>query len=164
MPTNTEWVFNRNYHDHDQVAQFWPAYKAVYDELVADGQYPYNDSFKGRIPGIEGACEDTAIYLLQGTRHLNDLQVKIDAAVAEGCQPLDPDFTGPEKFRRVINYGWSTGGTGWTEWPDARISRCNNGRPTDTDPFGSGPAQYRVLPKGARTRGYTIYGSILVQP
>ena len=60
------WTFSKDYKDLEQVGEFYPAYLAVYESLRAAGEYPYNDSFKGRIPGIEGPQEDTAIYLLQG--------------------------------------------------------------------------------------------------
>lgn len=151
-------TFNKKYDDHDQVAEFFPAYMAVYEEITGAGRYPYNDSFKGRIPGIEGPNEDTAIYLLQGTRYLQELQVQIDAALADGCEPLD-SLDIETKFSRVIHYGFYMGGTGWQEWNDARL--IPQDRPKQAAITGGIKA---VLPKGKRTHGHFISGGkILVK-
>ena len=72
------WKFNGNYYDRVQVEEFYPAYLAVYEELKAAGKYPYNDLFNGRIPGIEGPDEDTAIYMLQGIRLVREREARKD--------------------------------------------------------------------------------------
>lgn len=132
------------------MAEFFPTYMAVYEEITAAGHYPYDSSFKGRIPGITGPSEDTAIYLLQGTRHLRELQVQIDAALADGCEPLD-SLDVETKFSRVIHYGFYMGGTGWQEWKNARLI-----------PHDSGSIK-AVLPKGKRTHGHYVSGKVLVK-
>lgn len=58
--------FNGDYQDLTQVYPFFADFKKEYQKLKTAGQYPYNSSFKGKIAGIQGADEDTAIYLLQG--------------------------------------------------------------------------------------------------
>lgn len=58
------WTWDNDYRNLKQVEEFYPAYLAIYEPLRAAGQTAYNDLFKGRIPGIEGPREDTAIYLL----------------------------------------------------------------------------------------------------
>lgn len=147
---NNVWCFNRNYRDHNQVAPFTEAYMARYDELTAAGKYPYNDSFRGHIPGIEGPDEDTAIYLLQGARHFFDWQTSVDEAMADGCAwfdtaPAEGTFV---RFSRVIHVGFEMGGTGWREWNDARIVSVGEGR----------AVTLAVLPKGKRTKGHILCG------
>lgn len=145
-----QWRFNGNYQDLDQVAEFFAGYIAAFEAL--DGAYPYNDLFKGRIPGIEGEHEDTAIYLLQGTRSLIDLFLQLAEARADGCVDLD-ELTEATKFSRIIEYGWYSGGTGFREWNDARLLPQTNPRQAAI----TGPAR-AVLPKGKRTHGHLLSG------
>lgn len=151
--TTTTFRFNRNYHDHDQIAEFMPAYTARYDELAATGKYPYNDSFKGHIPGIEGPDEDTAIYLCQSKRHLNEHAAKIEAALADGYRHLDrAEVTAtPVRYRSVVHHSFQNGETGWEEWADARLLTFNQGR------------SIGVLPKGKQTRGHLLTSQIMVK-
>lgn len=144
-------LFNRDYKDHGQVADHLPAYMAVFDELTAAGRYPYDASFEGRIPGIAGRDEKTAIYLLQGLRHLNELSAQVDAAVADGFSCLPPGNVGsePVRYREVVEYGFYMGGTGWRTWSGARLLRCRH--------------SVVVMPKGARTNGHTVTGHLLVK-
>jgi hypothetical protein len=152
----TTWQFNKNYKDLNQVAAFLPDYLTVYDEIRKTGQYPYNDSFKGRVSGIEGEDEDTAIYLLQKTRHqfelqakVFELQAKVNEALDTGFQPLDT-VDSETKFTSVIHYAFENGETGWQRWNQARVIPHNN----------NGMA---VLPKGKRTHGHILYGKVLVK-
>lgn len=145
-------VFDKNYDNLGQVAEFLSTYLAVHAEIVAAGHYPYDDSFKGRIPGIEGPNEDTAIYLLQGTRHIMELNSRIDAAVADGFVAiLAEEVTGTTKYTGIVHYGFYSGGTGWNEWANARLVRLTEQRST------------MVLPKGHRTHGSLVYGKLLVK-
>ncbi len=143
-------TFNRNYKDLDQVAQFLPAYLEVYEEIVAAGEYPYNDSFHGRIPGIDRDKEgETAIYLLQHTRHQMDLDAKVASYLADGFEPIDavPAIT---KFARVVVYSDSR----WSEYADARLV------PEDYGPQSELTGCIRsVLPKGKRTHGSFVSGA-----
>lgn len=144
--------FNRNYHDLDQVAEFFPAYMAVFRELEAAGEYAYNDSFKGRIAGLvveTSRDEDSAIYLLQHTRHMRDYQTKVDAYLAGGFEPLDVFPEEATKFAGVVHYGWRNGEDGIAEWRDARLLTFDGSRV--------------VLPKGKRTNGFRLSGKVLVK-
>ena len=143
------WTWNRNYEDLEQVAEFYPAYLARYEELDAAGRYAYNDDFKGRIPGIGGEREDTAIYLLQGLRRQRETQGRIDGWLAEGFRVID---SVPEvrKFSRVILYRADRSGE-WHEYQDARLVpevKPNQIRAT-------GPLK-ALLPKGKRTNGVMV--------
>ena len=148
-PTTT-FRFNRNYKDLEQVAAYYPAYLTVYERMTEAGAYPYNDNFKGRIPGIEGPDEDTAIYLLQGMRSMRELEAKVDAALADGYEAVDRDTVqGTTKYATIVHYGYYMGGTGWNVWKDARLVR--NG------------SNVVVLPKGKRTNGFLLQAKVMVK-
>lgn len=99
------WTFNKNYRDTGQVRQFMPAYMERYAELAAAGKYPYNDSFRGHI-GAEGPDEDTAIYLCQTLRSLDELSEQVATALADGFRLVDGPPEETTKFARVIEFGW----------------------------------------------------------
>lgn len=151
------WRFNRNYDDKEQVAEFLPRFLEVKAAIIEAGGYPYNDSFKGRIPGIEGPDEDSAIYLLQQSAHLQDLDSKVTAYLNAGFEKIET-VDAITKFARVVHYGFYTGGTGWQEWQDARL--VPQDRPQQAAVSGKIKA---VLPKGRRTRGNLIWGKVLVK-
>lgn len=145
-------AFNRDYHDTEQVAAFLPAFLEVYEELRAAGKYPYNDSFKGRIPGIEGPDEDTAIYLLQTLKHLQDQDAKIAEYLADGFEHIE-SVDEVTRFSGIVNYGFCVGGTGWREWERARLVPTRSPRQRAiTGGIGG------VMPKGARTRTIVLLG------
>ena len=145
------WIFNRDYGDLSQVTEFWPAYLAVYQELAAAGKYPYDDEFRGRIPGAEGSCEDTAIYLLQHTRHLRDHENRLAGYRASGWRDFDPGELGatPRRFAGVVAHSFCVGGTGWNEWGDSRLVIRRG--------------SVLLLPGRARTRGVLADGKLLVR-
>ena len=120
----TPFTFDKNYDNNEQVRPFYAAYSTVRAELEAAGQYPYNDSFKGRIPGIEGPSEDTAIYLLQTMHDLDDMREKVAAfgGVDAATLPVGETWRGD-----VAKYGWYMGGTGWQVYKDHRIERNSRG-------------------------------------
>lgn len=140
-------VFDKNYNNLEQVAPFWDDYVKVFEEVTADGAYPYDDSFLGRIPGIEGDNEKTAIYLLQHTRHLKDLNAQVAAAYDNGYVDFEQSMVDekPVRFSSIVNYGFYSGGTGWKQYDEARLLRLHNGT-------------LAVLPKGKRTNGYYLSG------
>lgn len=135
------------------VAPFFDAYMAVYDELQAAGQYPYNDSFIGRIPGIEGPDEHWAIYFLQVERSLRDMESKLAEAVADGCVPIAADDLSADeqvRYERLVQYGWYMNGEGFFEYaPGGRLTRFHS--------------SLAVLPRGARTRGQLCSGKVLIK-
>ena len=137
-----EFRFNGNYHDTEQVRQFMPAYLRRYAELEAAGQYPYNDSFRGYL-GVTGD-EDTAIYLCQRLRDLNEIAVNVAAALADGYVPVE-NVDAPIRCSSVVHYGFYSGGTGFREWKDARLVPGLRGDPV-------------VLPKRAQVHGKVLSG------
>lgn len=143
--------FNKDYNDHEQVRPYFDAYTKVYDELQAAGQYPYDSLFKGRIPGIEGPSEDTAIYMLQQMRSREALAVRRNAFEESGGKVVTADDMTEGEIRRgtVASAGFYMGGTGWTEYDKARLVK-NNGRLV-------------VLEKGKRTNGRLLQGDVLLR-
>ncbi|MHB1772065.1 MAG: hypothetical protein ACYCST_10030 [Acidimicrobiales bacterium] len=137
------WRFDGNYKNTEQVAAFMPAFLERFAELDPTLRFAYNDSFRGHVAGIEGPCEDTAIYLLQGRKRLLELEAKIAQAVTDGFVEVT-ETAEPLKCSAVVHYGFYTGGDGWREWHDVRLV-----------PAGSGMA---VLSKRARTHGHIIIG------
>jgi hypothetical protein len=145
------WTFNRDYKDLAQVEEFYSAYLAVFNELRAAGRYSYNDSFKGRIPGIEGPQEDTGIYLLQNLRAVRELAAKIADYRAVGWRDVGrADLDGaPVRFAGIAEYGQCMGGTGWHEWGSARLTRYHG--------------SVMVLPGRNRTSGHLVSGRLIVK-
>lgn len=144
-----KFTFDNDYKNTEQVRPYMADFLEVYAEFEAAGKFPYNDSFKGRIPGVEGPDEDTAIYLLQTLRDLDLLEAKVAAFLAEGGEHVE---TLTETRRgTVVCYGFYMGGTGWREYPEARLV-ARNGKP------------YAILPKGKRTNGYQVEGRVMIRP
>ena len=148
------YTFNGNYNDLEQVAQFIGDFAKVHAEIITSGQYPYNASFRGRIPGdfnresrrnVEGDHEDAAIYLLQGLLRAWEQEAKITDLLAEGYECLEA-LDDEERFANVVLHPTRhrMGGE-WAEYESARVV------PEDGRPHG-------VLPKGKRTRGYLVAG------
>lgn len=143
-------VFDKDYDRIEQVAPFYPEYEVIFNELAAAGKYPYNSSFEGKIPGIAGPDEETAIYLLQQMRHIADMNAKVAEFEAAGGRPLErlDEIT---RFTEVIWYGFYVGGAGFNKRQDVRLVPDLNGRP------------YMAIPKGKRTHGEHISGKVMVR-
>jgi hypothetical protein len=149
--------FNRDYEDLEQVAEFFPEYLSIREEIEAAGGFPYNECFKGRIPGIanpeqhsrnSGSHEDAAIYLLQRLYRAKNVEAQIAAAIEEGHKPIER-VDGPTKFASIIVYDRE----GWQQFHEARLVPEQN--PVQAEYTGQLAG---VLPKGKRTRGYRIEG------
>jgi hypothetical protein len=86
------WVFNGHYNDLAQIIPFVEAYWTIYEELKDAGQYPYNASFEGRIPGLEDSLpqEETPIYLLQQLRNLVEGHERLAETLDGGYRRLEP--------------------------------------------------------------------------
>lgn len=129
--TMTPFVFNRNCDAREQVLPYYPEYVAVRERLDAEGLYPYNGRFKGKIPSLAGSTdknEDTAIYLLQ-VLHTRMLEHERESEfIASGGRPLEEfDFTSDahlNKGRRgtLVQRGQYVGGTGYTVYEDTRVT------------------------------------------
>jgi hypothetical protein len=138
--TDTGWRFNKDYHDQEQITDLMPAYTARYEELRAAGKYPYNDSFRGYI-GADGPDEDTAIYLCQCQRSLNEMYAQVEKALADGYVAVKY-IDGTVKCDIAV-YGFYMGGTGWHEYHDIRLTHRS----------GTG---FAFLPKRAKTQWRTL--------
>ena len=146
-------VFDKNYKNNEQVRPYFEDYSRVRAELDAANQYPYNDLFKGRIPGIDGPNEDTAIYLLQTMHDLDALAVRIEDFLAQdGARWITAEDLATTQILRgtVVDTGFYVGGTGWKAYESARLV------------ISGGSAS--VLPKGKRSRGYLLCGRVLLLP
>ena len=142
-------TWNNDYDDLEQVAEWLPAFTVLRDQITASGGYPYNDDFKGKIPGIMGDREDTAIYLLQGLYRQREMQVRLDGWLADGYRAIDT-VDAIRKFPRVILYRADRSGE-WHEYQDARLLPETNPRLAEIT------GQIAVLlPKGKRTNGVLV--------
>lgn len=141
-------TFNRNYKDLEQVREYLPDFCARLGELTEAGEYRYNDSFKGHIPGIEGPDEDTAIYLLQGLERGEQLRAKVAELLNTGYEQITT-IDAVTKFSHIIVYEDEDRmkGSSWQEWKDARLV-----------PLGATGNLHGILPKGHRTNGVGING------
>jgi len=147
----TEWRFNKNYSDLEQVAEFLPYFESVLNALTAAGEYRYNDAFTGRIPGIAGPDEGRAIYLLQGLERLREQAARVEELVRSGHVHVT-EATNTRKYGHIALYATNRNGGTWQEFYGARLVP-ENGRP------------YSVLPKGKRTNGWLVSGRhVLVSP
>jgi hypothetical protein len=146
MTTATTFTFDKDYDNTEQVREYLADFLAVYPEVKGDFAVAYNDRFRGRIGGIAGPDEDTAIYLLQKLKSLDELDVRVAEFLAEGGE----EITDLDRVRRgtVVHFGFYVGGTGWQQWDSARLV------PRDGKP-------YAVLPKGKRTHGYYLTHRVL---
>lgn len=157
-------TFNGKYNDIEQVAEFLPAFNAVFEEVKRGPNFAYNDSFKGRIPAIAntehrgpnvGTHEDAAIYLLQKLRRALALTAKVEALLAEGYEHIEYIDTAA-RFRHVIFYSdpYRDFCGEWQEWRDARlVPEDRPMRDGESGNFIGG-----VLPKGKRTHGHRPEG------
>lgn len=131
-------VFDGDYGNREQVRPYIDSYKTVRAALDAAHQYPYNDLFKGRIAGIQGGSEDTAIYMLQ-TMYQRDLDMQRVAEFSgTPVSELDAEWA-PGEMRRgtVMRYGWYMGGTGVEVIENVRVTRFRS-------------KEYLVVRKGKR--------------
>jgi hypothetical protein len=136
------WVFNSDYRDLAQIIPFIESYWTIYEQLKAAGQYPYDASFEGRIPGLEDALphEETPIYLLQGLRRLVEGHEHLARVLADGYRRLT-ELATRERFSSVIVFDRFYAVQGFK---DARVIPDEQYRPSG------------VLPKGRHTRGRRI--------
>ena len=142
-------TWNRDYKDLEQVAEWLPAFTVIRDEITSAGGYPYNDDFKGKIPGIIGGREDTAIYLLQGLYRQRQAQARIEGWLGEGFRPVD-SLPAVSKFPRVILYKADRSGE-WHEYQDARLVPETKPRQAEV----TGRISF-LLPKGKRSHGVYV--------
>lgn len=127
-------AWDGDYGNHEQVRPYFADYERVHDELTEAGKYPYNSSFKGRIPGLDATSdsdEDTGIYMLQNLRRRDEMHRNRDAFVADGGYDVT-EIVGVQRGD-VATYGYYVGGSGWSVIKDARVKR-ENGRTLVKEP------------------------------
>jgi hypothetical protein len=146
-------IFNKNYDDYEQVAEWIGDFARIRQEIVDAGRYPHNASFRGRIPGsfsrevrpgVEGDHEDAAIYLLQGLYREREREARRLDFIAEGAVEIET-VNGRERFKRVLIYPVRRMGGEQVEYENVRLVNVEGNRPGG------------VLLKGARTRAIPIY-------
>ncbi|WIB65428.1 hypothetical protein [Curtobacterium sp. MCBD17_040] len=124
-------VFNGRYQDNEQVRHLYPEYAAVRADLEEKGAYPYNDSFKGRLPSLATTnddSEDTAIYLLQTMHSLDEVKRDVQAFRDAGGYEAADIPVGEVRRGTLARYGWYMGGTGWQTYENVRVTRDTRGR------------------------------------
>lgn len=137
--------FDGNYENLDQVKEFYDEFKKIKDSIEG---VAYNSLFEGKIAGIAGDDEQTAIYLLQSLDTENRRQAKINELQNEGYKEVVPEDGGATKYESVVKVGNDTSRAGTNEYPRARIVFADK--------------HMYIVPKGNRTRGYNVYPDSLV--
>lgn len=122
-------VYNGDRHDNEQVRPYFADFSKILSDMEASGKFPYNDSFKGLIPGLANSdCEDRGIYMLQTMNRLDALAVKVEDFISGGGKPLT-DFAEGETHRgTLVHYGFYMGGSGWALLDDTRVVWQRNGK------------------------------------
>lgn len=140
--------FDGDYKNNEQVRPYFAAFLKRYNELAAQGLYPYNDRFKGHIPGIEGPNEDTAIYLLQVMRRLDKMKENI---AAFGGRKIESLALGEVIRGDIAHFGFYSCGTGWQVFEGARLVGGHHGNVS-------------IILKGKRNPShYTSLANVLVR-
>lgn len=160
MQTMTDtFVWDKNYKNTEQMRPYLADFLAIKKELTDAGKYPYNDSFKGRIPGLAGSLnEDTGIYLLQTLADLERLRARTADVLARGGYRLTDRLPSETERGTLIHTGGYMGGTGWKEIPQAKV---RFDRETDSvwfklprqrnwRTFHDAPRFYLFMPEGAQ--------------
>ena len=137
------YTFNKNYEDHEQVAEFYEEFKKLKTEIEAREEYPSNSRFEGKIAGIAGDDEKTAIYLLQQMDTDKTRQEKINDLLKDGYIEVVPEDGGSTKYESVVKVGNDHSEAGTNEYPKARIVFAEK--------------RMYIVPKGNRTRGYNVW-------
>lgn len=149
-------VWDGDYKNQEQVRPYMADFLRVFALFDPDLRLAYNDQFKGRIPAIVGPHEDTAIYMLQNLKRLDELNRQVEKFLADGGREVTPEDVGDKVLRgTVVFYGFYMGGTGWTEYRGARLLRQRRA--------GGELGSLCVLPKGKRTKGHYAHGRVLLK-
>ncbi|MGW8431451.1 hypothetical protein ACWGJ9_10205 [Curtobacterium citreum] len=147
-------VFDKNYDNYEQVRPYFTDYENLRVELEDAGKYPYDASFKGKLPSLAGTTdkdETTAIYMLQQMYSRDQMDREVRSFTAFGGRDVEK-IVG-EQRGDLATYGFYVGGTGWSVIKDARVKR-ENGRTLVKEPrqknwreLGSGKALFKPVGK-----------------
>lgn len=141
-------VFDKDYNNLEQVAQFYPEFIAIHEELVSQKTFPSNSQFRGKIAGLAGGSEDTGIYLLQQLKTTKMREYKILELQKSGYKQITSQQGGNAKYESVVKVGNDYSMAGTNEYPKARVW------------FADG--RMYIVPKGNRTRGYNVFPDSVV--
>lgn len=135
--------FDGNYDNLEQVTKFYPEFIAILTELEAQGIYPSNSRFEGKITDLQGDDEKTGIYLLQQLKTAKVRQSKIEQLLKDGYTKVRPEAGGHKKFASVVKIGNDMSRAGSNEYEGAKIWFADDGM--------------YIVPKRNRTRGYIVW-------
>ena len=120
-------TFDRNYSNHEQVAPYYSAFLAIYNEITKNTAIAYDALFEGRIEGLAGSPDEkTGIYLLQKVRNLEEMHARINEVRApESLTELDLQESQGKVYRGTLyRYGWYVGGTGFEKIGEKVRVKC----------------------------------------
>ena len=135
--------FNKNYKDLKQVEQYYQQFRKIYDSIIEQDEHPYNSCFVGKIKGIEGEDEGTAIYLLQQLGTDINRNKKIEELKSQGFKEIT-DLEKTQKFGNIVIVGTNYSRDSTKEFVKARI-------------FEEEKGNFFILPKGHSNRGLRIH-------
>jgi hypothetical protein len=140
--------FDENYENLKQVEKFYPEFKKLYDNITEKGNFAYNYLFEGKIKGIEGEDEKTAIYLLQNLETQKNKEKKIKELLENGFNRIDKG-EGTQKFNKIVIVGTDYSEDSTKEFENVRIM------------FKDENTKF-IIPKGYSKRGLYIYPDRLI--
>ncbi len=135
--------FNGKYKDLKQVEKFYTDFIKIDKQFEKEEKFAYNDLFKGKIKGIEGEDENTAIYLLQSLKTQKSKEEKIKNLLKDGFREITTG-EGIKKFEKVVMVGTDYSEDSTKEFERARLL------------FEKGFINF-IIPKGFSKRGIIIY-------
>ena len=134
--------FDDNYNNLEQVKPFYQEFKKLFDEI--DGT-KYNSMFEGKIAGIAGEDEKTAIYLLQQLEQELSKQKIIEQALKDGYNY--PKYEGKRtiKYAHILQIGTDYSKNDKKEFENANLLFTDTGK------------LEAILPARCSRKGYYIY-------
>ncbi len=139
-------IFNKNYKDLKQVEEFYNTFKVEYYKIRNKGDYPYNSLFEGKIEGIQGDDEKTAIYLLQRLMKLEEKENHRVKMLRDGFVELSKEI-----IIKAINENKKIELSANTtnDWATIKVNKI-----LKPHKFGE---EYGLMELRARSRGYGLY-------
>lgn len=160
-------VWDNDYKNHEQVRPYFKDYLKVRTEIEDNGQYTYNDLFKGRIPGLaESDNEDTGIYLLQTLHALDQESAREAEFLASGARWVEEfDWSTEPALNKglrgtLVMRGRFMGGTGYEVFEDARVTVRTTGAKVVHRETGETVEEFAVLIKKPRQREWRRIGCV----
>ncbi len=135
-------LFNNKYSDLEQVRPYYQDFLEVFNKIEGTR---YNSLFEGKIKGIEGKDEKTAIYLLQQLNTELNKEKIIKKAIEDGYKY--PKYTGVRnvKYNKILQVGTDYSKDSIREYEKATLLFSEDGY------------LRAILPYRHTRTGYTIY-------